>query len=140
MAVGVSTLTFLGTMVLLSASAAQERKLEKIRVGGGSVGAPQMTMWFAKEAGFYEKHGLAVEAISIPGSSMRNLAVRKSATLEADRDPLRVSGSAARHCAATKREDRACDRARDDLIVDRALLGREFSCVDIWQVSHDVIS
>src|SRR5690349_1701938 len=50
--------------------AAQERKLEKIRVGGGSVGAPQMTMWFAKEANFYEKHGLAVEAISIPGSSM----------------------------------------------------------------------
>src|SRR5262245_64474968 len=50
--------------------AAQDKKLEKIRVGGGSVGAPQMTMWFAKEAGFYEKHGLAVEAISIPGSSM----------------------------------------------------------------------
>ena len=53
-----------------SPCAAQERKLEKIRVGGGSVGAPQMTMWFAKEANFYEKHGLAVEAISIPGSSM----------------------------------------------------------------------
>ena len=29
-----------------------------------------MTMWFAKEANFYEKHGLAIEAISIPGSSM----------------------------------------------------------------------
>ncbi len=54
----------------LSSSVAQERKLEKIRVGGGSVGAPQMTMWFAKEANFYEKHGLAIEAISIPGSSM----------------------------------------------------------------------
>lgn len=53
-----------------SPSAAQDRKLEKIRIGGGSVGAPQMTMWFAKEANFYEKHGLAVEAISIPGSSM----------------------------------------------------------------------
>jgi ABC-type nitrate/sulfonate/bicarbonate transport system substrate-binding protein len=51
-------------------SAAQERKLERIRIGGGSVGAPQMTMWFAKEANLYEKHGLAVEAISIPGSSM----------------------------------------------------------------------
>ena len=70
MGIGVSTLTFLGTMVFLSASAAQDKKLEKIRVGGGSVGAPQMTMWFAKEAGFYEKHGLAIEAISIPGSSM----------------------------------------------------------------------
>ena len=53
-----------------SPSAAQDKKLEKIRVGGGSVGAPQMTMWFAKEANFYEKHGLAIEAISIPGSSM----------------------------------------------------------------------
>ena len=48
----------------------QEKKLERIRVGGGSVGAPQMTMWFAKEANLYEKYGLAVEAISIPGSSM----------------------------------------------------------------------
>jgi len=51
-------------------SSAQEKKLERIRVGGGSVGAPQLTMWFAKEANLYEKHGLAVEAISIPGSSM----------------------------------------------------------------------
>lgn len=49
---------------------AQERKLERIRVGGGSVGAPQMGMWFAKEAGIYEKHGLSVEGISIPGSSL----------------------------------------------------------------------
>src|SRR5687767_5229021 len=54
----------------LSQASAQEKKLEKVRVGGGSVGAPQMSMWFAKEANFYEKHGLAVEAISIPGSSM----------------------------------------------------------------------
>jgi ABC-type nitrate/sulfonate/bicarbonate transport system substrate-binding protein len=51
-------------------SMAQDKKLERIRIGGGSVGAPQMTMWFAKEAGLYEKHGLAIEAISIPGSSM----------------------------------------------------------------------
>ena len=53
-----------------SPSAAQDRKLERIRIGGGAVGAPQMTMWFAKEANLYEKHGLAVEAIHIPGSSM----------------------------------------------------------------------
>ena len=53
-----------------SPSAAQDKKLERIRIGGGSVGAPQMTMWFAKEANLYEKHGLAIEAISIPGSSM----------------------------------------------------------------------
>ena len=54
----------------LSQASAQEKKLEKVRVGGGSVGAPQMTMWYAKEANLYEKHGLAVEAIHIPGSSM----------------------------------------------------------------------
>jgi NitT/TauT family transport system substrate-binding protein len=53
-----------------SESLAQDKKLERIRVGGGSVGAPQMGMWFAKEAGIYEKHGLAIEGISIPGSSL----------------------------------------------------------------------
>src|SRR5689334_5213632 len=64
----VSIFIFLGAS--LFAATAQDKKLERIRVGGGSAGAPQMTMWFAKEAGFYEKHGLAIEAISIPGSSM----------------------------------------------------------------------
>ena len=53
-----------------SQAAAQDKKLERIRIGGGAVGAPQMTMWFAKEANLYEKHGLGVEAIHIPGSSM----------------------------------------------------------------------
>jgi NitT/TauT family transport system substrate-binding protein len=64
------TALFLCAAAWQADSGAQERKLERIRVGGGSVGAPQMTMWFAKEAGLYEKHGLVVEAISIPGSSM----------------------------------------------------------------------
>src|SRR5262245_53776121 len=54
----------------LPQSAAQDKKLERIRIGGGAVGAPQMTMWFAKEASLYEKHGLGVEAIHIPGSSL----------------------------------------------------------------------
>lgn len=49
---------------------AQEKKLERIRVGGGSTSATQMSMWLAKEGNFYEKHGLSVEAISIPGSSL----------------------------------------------------------------------
>jgi NitT/TauT family transport system substrate-binding protein len=66
----VLTLVFLCGASWFSQSDAQDKKLEKIRIGGGSVGAPQMTMWFAKEANFYEKHGLAIEAISIPGSSM----------------------------------------------------------------------
>jgi ABC-type nitrate/sulfonate/bicarbonate transport system substrate-binding protein len=69
-ALRVITLFFICATAWHSQSAAEDKKLERIRVGGGSVGAPQMTMWFAKEAGLYEKHGLAVEAISIPGSSM----------------------------------------------------------------------
>jgi NitT/TauT family transport system substrate-binding protein len=64
------TLIVAANLVCFALSVAQEGKLERIRIGGGSVGAPQMTMWFAKEANLYEKHGLAVEAISIPGSSM----------------------------------------------------------------------
>lgn len=48
----------------------QEKRLERIRVGGGSASATQMSMWLAKEAGLYEKNGLSVEAISIPGSSL----------------------------------------------------------------------
>jgi NitT/TauT family transport system substrate-binding protein len=63
-------LVYVFAMGLISQTVAQEKKLERIRIGGGSVGAPQMTMWFAKEANLYEKNGLAIEAISIPGSSM----------------------------------------------------------------------
>src|ERR1044071_1087141 len=53
-----------------SDSSAQEKRLEKIRVGGGSTSATQMSMWLGEEGGFYEKQGLGVEAISIPGSSL----------------------------------------------------------------------
>ena len=62
----------LGVFVTLIAAAAtaQEKKLDKIRIGGGSTSATQMSMWLAKEGNFYEKHGLSVEAISIPGSSL----------------------------------------------------------------------
>jgi NitT/TauT family transport system substrate-binding protein len=51
-------------------SPAQEKKLEKLRTGGGSASATQMALWFAKEGGYYEKNGLDVEVISIPGSSL----------------------------------------------------------------------
>lgn len=54
----------------LSTAPGQEKKLDTIRVGGGSASATQMSMWLAKEGGFYEKNGLAVEVISIPGSSL----------------------------------------------------------------------
>ena len=49
---------------------AQEKKLEQFRTGGGSASAAQMSIWFAKEGGYYEKNGLNVEVISIPGSSL----------------------------------------------------------------------
>lgn len=49
---------------------AQEKKLEKLRTGGGSASAAQMSLWLAKDGNFYEKHGLNVEVVSIPGSSL----------------------------------------------------------------------
>jgi NitT/TauT family transport system substrate-binding protein len=63
-------LALLLAAALLSPALAQEKKLDTIRIGGGSASATQMSMWLAKEGGFYEKNGLAVEAISIPGSSL----------------------------------------------------------------------
>ena len=57
-------------MFLAADAGAQDKKLERLRIGGGSASATQMSMWFAKEGNFYEKHGLNVEAISIPGSSL----------------------------------------------------------------------
>jgi NitT/TauT family transport system substrate-binding protein len=63
-------LALLLAAAFLSPALAQEKKLDKIRIGGGSASATQMSMWLAKEGGFYEKNGLAVEAISIPGSSL----------------------------------------------------------------------
>ena len=60
---------FAGLLYVVHAPA-QEKKLEKIRVGGGSASATQMSLWLAKEGNFYEKNGLSVEAISIPGSSL----------------------------------------------------------------------
>src|SRR5688572_3884496 len=56
--------------VVAIAALAQEKKLDKIRVGGGSASSTQLSLWLAKEGNFFEKHGLAVEAISIPGSSL----------------------------------------------------------------------
>ena len=38
--------------------------------GGGSASAAQMWVWLAKEGKYYEKNGLSVEVISIPGSSL----------------------------------------------------------------------
>lgn len=67
---GIFVFGFILGMLSFSAAAAQEKKLEKIRVGGGSASATQMSLWLAKEGNYFEKHGLSVEAISIPGSSL----------------------------------------------------------------------
>jgi NitT/TauT family transport system substrate-binding protein len=58
------------SVLFVSTVSAQEKKPEKIRVGGGSASATQMSIWLAKEGNYYEKNGLNVEAISIPGSSL----------------------------------------------------------------------
>jgi NitT/TauT family transport system substrate-binding protein len=56
--------------LILSSAFAQEKKLDPIRLGGGSASATQMSLWLAKEGSYYEKYGLAAEPISIPGSSL----------------------------------------------------------------------
>lgn len=61
---------FMLVVCCYSHSAAQEKKLEKFRTGGGSASATQMALWLAKEGTYYEKNGLSVEVISIPGSSL----------------------------------------------------------------------
>jgi len=47
----ISALCFSSTLL------AQEKKLDKLRVGGGSASATQMSLWLAKEGNYYEKHG-----------------------------------------------------------------------------------
>lgn len=63
-------LAFLAAVAFAPNLMAQEKKLERIRTGGGSASAAQMSIWLAKEGGYYEKNGLNVEVISIPGSSL----------------------------------------------------------------------
>ena len=58
------------TIATVGLALAQDKKLDRLRVGGGSASAAQMSIWLAKEGGFYDKHGLNVEVISIPGSSL----------------------------------------------------------------------
>jgi NitT/TauT family transport system substrate-binding protein len=58
------------SLLIAVGSPAQDKKLERLRVGGGSASGTQLAMWLAKEGNYYDKHGLNVEAISIPGSSL----------------------------------------------------------------------
>ena len=67
---GVLTVIGLICVAFVVQAGAQDKKLEKLRVGGGSASGTQLAMWLAKEGNYYEKHGLNLEAISIPGSSL----------------------------------------------------------------------
>jgi NitT/TauT family transport system substrate-binding protein len=72
--VAIKRLSLIGVLALVLCGGSpvfgQEKKLERFRTGGGSASAAQMSIWFAKEGGYYEKNGLNVEVISIPGSSL----------------------------------------------------------------------
>lgn len=55
---------------LASLSSLQAQQLEKIRVARSSDSATEAALWFAKDAGLYEKHGLSVELLRLSGSSL----------------------------------------------------------------------
>ena len=51
-------------------SRSQSEKLDRIRVARASDSATEAALWFAKEGGFFEKHGIAAEPIRFQGSSL----------------------------------------------------------------------
>ncbi len=51
-------------------SPGQEEKLDKIRVARASDSATESALWFTKEGGFFEKHGISAELIRLQGSSL----------------------------------------------------------------------
>lgn len=64
----------LAALIVLLATAApsrcQSEKLDRIRVARASDSATEAALWFAKEGGFFEKHGIAAELIRFQGSSL----------------------------------------------------------------------
>ncbi len=66
-----SALTALFLLITMAApSSAQSEKLDKIRVARASDSATEAALWFAKEGGFFEKHGIAAELIRFQRSSL----------------------------------------------------------------------
>ncbi|HTM09706.1 MAG TPA: ABC transporter substrate-binding protein [Verrucomicrobiae bacterium] len=57
-------------LALASAPAKADEKLDKIRVARASDSATEAALWFAKEGGFFEKHGISAELIRFQGSSL----------------------------------------------------------------------
>ena len=55
---------------ILSASqsfAAENQKLDPVRIGYSSISSSRIALWAADEAGFFKKQGLAAEVIVTPG-------------------------------------------------------------------------
>lgn len=59
-------------LVLAAPAPAQEKtdRLDRIRVARASDSATEAALWFAKEGGFFEKHGIFAELIRFQGSSL----------------------------------------------------------------------
>ena len=57
-------------LVLVPASGGAQEKLDKIRVARASDSATEAALWFTKEGGFFEKHGISAELIRFQGSSL----------------------------------------------------------------------
>lgn len=51
-------------------SPAQGEKLDRVRVARASDSATEAAIWFAKEGGFFERHGISAELIRFQGSSL----------------------------------------------------------------------
>jgi len=58
------------TLALAPATGRAEEKLDKIRVARASDSATEAALWFTKEGGFFEKHGISAELIRFQGSSL----------------------------------------------------------------------
>ncbi len=58
------------TLALAPATGRAQEKLDKIRVARASDSATEAALWFTKEGGFFEKHGISVELIRFQGSSL----------------------------------------------------------------------
>lgn len=58
------------TLALAPVTGHAQEKLDKIRVARASDSATEAALWFTKEGGFFEKHGISAELIRFQGSSL----------------------------------------------------------------------
>ena len=58
------------TLALAPVTGRAQEKLDKIRVARASDSATEAALWFTKEGGFFEKHGISAELIRFQGSSL----------------------------------------------------------------------